>query len=54
MGEPSRKYGFLVKYTKPPSSDIPFEDIISTGWGDEFFEEDIVECFANYLVDDDF
>ena len=27
LGEPSKKYDFLVKQTKLPSSDIPFENI---------------------------
>lgn len=50
LGEPSGKSHFLVKYTKPPSADIPIDAIIPRGWGDE----DAMECFANYLVSENF
>src|SRR3954470_14539059 len=40
LGEPSGKYDFLVKYTAPQSSLIAIEDIVPTGWDDQF-EDDI-------------
>ena len=40
LGQPSGKFDYKVFYTKPSSSDIPFETIVPTGWGDEFEEED--------------
>lgn len=36
MGQPSGKFDYMVKYTAPESSKIPFEDIQPTGWADSF------------------
>lgn len=42
LGEPSGKFDYLVWYTKPESADTPFSQIVPSGWGEEFQEEDIV------------
>ncbi|AHI90954.1 polyprotein [Hibiscus bacilliform virus GD1] len=36
LGQPSGKFDFLVKYSAPASSKIRIEDIVPTGWGDEW------------------
>lgn len=40
LGQPSGKFDYKVKYTAPPSAYIRREDIVPSGWGDEFDEED--------------
>ena len=39
LGQPSSKFDYKVFYFNPASNDIPFEEIMPTGWGDEFEDE---------------
>ena len=36
LGQPSSKFDYRVFYSKPPSHDIPLEEIMPIGWGDDF------------------
>ena len=42
LGPPSGKFDFKMFYSKPPSSDIPIEFIVSIGWGDEFDDRNML------------
>ena len=40
LGQPSGKFDFKVKYNAPPSTALRRKDIVPSGWGDKFGEED--------------
>ena len=39
LGQPSGKFDYKVKYSAPPMAHILLEDIVPSGWGEEFDEE---------------
>ena len=51
LGEPTRKFDYLVKYSKSASIDIPFNSIIPSGWGEEFGDNEEMNYCANYVDD---
>ena len=40
-----------MKYSKPASTDIPFDSIIPSGCGKEFGDNEEINCYANYMDD---
>ena len=38
-----------MKYSKPASTDFPFDSIIPSGWGEEFDNNGEMNCCANYM-----
>src|SRR4051812_13458603 len=36
LGEPGRKFDYMVKYSAPESSRISLKNIVPTGWNSEF------------------
>ncbi|GJY94965.1 hypothetical protein Tco_0511326 [Tanacetum coccineum] len=40
LEEPSRKWDYYVKYDAPPDT-TPIEEIVATGWGDEFSNDEV-------------
>ena len=42
LGKPSSKFDFKVKYTTPSLAALKEENIIPSGWGDEFAKENEV------------
>ena len=40
LGHPSRKFDYRVKYIAPPLAHILKENIVPSGWGEEFDKED--------------
>ena len=41
----------MVKYIKPSSTDIPFDSIIPSGWGEKFNDNKDLNYCANYMDD---
>ena len=39
LGQPSRKFDYKVEYSAPSITHILSEDIVPSGWGEEFDEE---------------
>ena len=40
LGQPFGKYDYKVKYSAPPSAHVLVENIVPSGWGEEFNKED--------------